>query len=124
METTYIRIAIGETPTNIVVEMSPEPRLSELHRVIAPHLVMPGNPEPDLERVRVWHCGAYRDMFVDEQSKRKGLPVNAEATAIYHANMLVHEHGNPTDPAVIARITADWPVIYGNAVLFLRRVWF
>lgn len=127
METKYISIEqFGPVcrMTEKTIEMSPEPSLSELNRIVLPELLMDDNPEPVLERVRVWHGGRYLDMFADEESKKKGLPVNVEATKFYHANILVHEHGDPVDPAVIARITADWPVVYGNAVLFLRRVWF
>jgi hypothetical protein len=76
----------------------------------------------EIERVNVWHEGKYRDMFVDEMGAMKGLPVNLNATAVYHANQLHHVHGDP--PAEKAReIARDWPKIYGVAVLFHNKVW-
>jgi hypothetical protein len=69
----------------------------------------------DLERVRVFHDGAYTDMFVDDESIGKGLPVNEAATAIYRCNVLTHDKRAKAE---------DLPKIYGPAVLFSREVWF
>jgi hypothetical protein len=78
-------------------------------------LVLPHLDGGDLERVRVFHDGAYTDMFVDDESIGKGLPVNEAATAIYRCNVLTHDKRAKAE---------DLPKIYGPAVLFSREVWF
>lgn len=71
--------------------------------------------DADVEHVRVWDRGQYRDMFVDEIGHHKHLPLNEQATAIYRANSLAHEQP-PPDPD-------EMPTIVGDAVLFDQQVW-
>lgn len=78
-------------------------------------LVLPHLEGGGLERVRVFHDGAYTDMFVDEHGAEYDLPVNEAATVIYRCNRLTHDKR--------AR-AQDLSKIYGPAVLFSRPVWF
>ena len=66
------------------------------------------------EHVNVWHQGSYTDMFVDETGALKGLPVNAEASEIYHANVKAH---------FPEEATGEMALIYGDALLFRQKVW-
>lgn len=59
--------------------------------------------------------GYYTDMFVDEHSVEKGLPINPLATRIYENNWLVHRPGEPFPHE---------GKIHGTAVLFHDKVWF
>lgn len=68
----------------------------------------------DVEHVKVWHDGVYRDMFIDGDGQLKGLPRNERATAFYRANALAHQ--GVTDPESIDDIA-------GDAVLFFEKVW-
>lgn len=69
----------------------------------------------DVEHVRVWHEGKYLDMFVDETGVLDQLPLNTAATAVYRANWMAHEpNPGPVD---------ELPIIAGDAVLFLEKVW-
>lgn len=71
--------------------------------------------ENDPEHVTVWHDSRYLDMFVDETGVLKELPFNEKATKIYRANVQAHEpNPEPED---------EMPIICGNAVLFLEKVW-
>ena len=65
------------------------------------------------ERVKVLHDGQRLDLFVDEVGAVKRLPRNEKATAIYRNAVLTLEPG--ADPESL-------PPIYGDAVLFARRV--
>jgi len=71
------------------------------------------------ERIRVfadWSGGTdygYLDMFVDELSGDKGLPLNRVATEHYRRNMRAHDPGKPLDDVIIL----------GIAVLCDRPVW-
>ena len=58
---------------------------------------------------------AYRDMFVHEDGHLVGLSCNDVATAIYRANVLMHEPGKYRPESL--------PVIVGTAVLFRDKVW-
>ena len=66
------------------------------------------------ERVRVLHDGQRLDLFVDEIGIKKRLPRNEKATAIYRNHALTLDPG--ADPEILS-------CIYGDAVLFSRRVW-
>ncbi len=68
-----------------------------------------------MERVAVLHDGRKTDMFVDEIGQSKRLPINPEATKIYHAASLAR------DPDADS---STWAVIYGPAILFEYPVWF
>ncbi len=69
--------------------------------------------EGRLEHVAVLFNGRRADMFVEEHSAGN-LPINEEATKIYHASSLSR------DPTADTR---DWPKVYGVAVLFDQIVW-
>lgn len=92
------------------VDLPEEPGYHTLRDLVSP--ILNG---ADIERVNVLHEGGYTDMFVDDSGLLLGLPRNSAATAIYRHNVLTHE------PDVDA---SSLPAIYGDAVLFSRRVWF
>lgn len=86
-------------------------------------LVRPLLGGAEIEHVTIWLTsdyapgdGEYTDMFVDEIGQIKGLPANERATRIYHANILTHRPD----------LAGQWNLspIHGDAVVFLRRVWF
>jgi hypothetical protein len=115
----------AETP---VIEQSIDwpkaPLLDDMSRLFRDTIKgQAGNYSGYLERVNVWHSGRYTDMLVDEEGSLRRLPENPRATAIYHANELHHRFGDPPEHDR-ARITAGWPLIYGVAVLFSRRIWY
>jgi hypothetical protein len=99
-------------PAQREVELPAEPTYQQLRALLVPLL---GGALP--ERVNVWLRDERRDsdMFVDEIGAKKKLPVNEAATMIYWANTMEHQAKQPD---------ASWPKVHGNAVLFLRRVWF
>lgn len=66
-----------------------------------------------LEHVAVLFNGRRADMFVEEHSAGN-MPVNDEATKIYHASSLSREPGADT---------RDWPKVYGVAVVFDQIIW-
>jgi hypothetical protein len=68
-----------------------------------------------IEHISVLDNGQRRDMFVDDEGKKKGLPRNRGATAIYRAHTLTL--APDMDPE-------DLPEIVGPAVIFARRMWF
>ena len=78
----------------------------------------------DLEHVTVyddsWDEGGprYRDMFVDEVGSWKNLPMNRQATKIYHANALEHR-------AEFAGLIDydDMALIFGDALLCRQEMW-
>ena len=88
----------------------PEGWYGEVRRLFSRHF----GEDVFYEHVNVWHQGQYRDMFVDETGALKGLPVNAEASEIYHANVKAHFPDEAND---------DMPLIYGDALLFEQKVW-
>lgn len=69
--------------------------------------------EGRLEHVAVLFNGKRADMFVEEHSAGN-MPVNDEATKIYHAASLSREPKADT---------SDWPKVYGVAVVFDQIVW-
>lgn len=92
------------------LDLPEDPGYEKLDKILRPLL-----NGADLERVNVFHDGAYTDMFVDDVGKLKKLPRNDAATNIYRNNWMTHNPG--TDPE-------DLPAIYGPAILFDRKVWF
>lgn len=112
MRVTYHKLCADGTETTHAHDFSgaPENWYSHVRQIFAEHF----GEDIYYEHVNVWHQGEYRDMFVDETSALKGLPVNAKATEIYHANVKAHF---PDE------FSADMPLIYGDALLFDQRVW-
>lgn len=110
MQTTYRIIQADGTEQSVTIDLPKEPGYEALRAIVEP--VLGG---AYMERVRVLHKDAYTDMFVDEDGLLKGLPLNAVATPIYHANWLKQRPG--THPSELT------PIV-GTAVLFDRPVWF
>lgn len=106
MLTRYTVFRPGEAPETDEIDLPEAPNLVDLGEVLAP--VFPG---ARLERVAVLHDGKRADMFVDENGHAKGLPDNAEASAVYQA--FARSKGMRNDH-----------MIAGAAVLFHRPVWF
>jgi hypothetical protein len=96
----------------------PENPSYELIRLLVEPII--GGP---LERVRVLNPKSveadeltaedYLDMFVDEMGHPRRKPRNDAATAIYRANWLRAEGGDPED--------LHW--IAGTAIVFDRQIW-
>lgn len=117
IETTYRIIPADRhlSVTEISVIWPGDPGYEAIRGVCQP-VVDPRNPgNPSLERVRVLHNDDVVDMVVHENGIAMGMPINQRATAIYRGAAL---RRNP-DMNI-----SDLPSIYGNAVLFLRQVWF
>ncbi len=110
METPFAILRPGAKAEAGSADLPPKPEYRELSKLLWPLLDTAG-----IERVLVLHNGAYTDMFVDGQGVEKGLPRNDTATRVYRNNFLTHHEGH--DPESL-------PVIYGDAVLFSRKVWF
>lgn len=114
----YLIIRADGSVEERAVEWPREPGYALIEELITP--LLDGGL---LEHVNVWltkdyqpsEHGRYTDMFVDEESAIKGLPLNEKATQIYRCNHLTHR---PTADA------ESMPSIYGTAVLFDERVWF
>lgn len=87
-----------------------DPGFVRLQEIVAPQL---GGKGSRMERVAVLFEGKPCDMFVDENGHSRGLPPNAQATAVYH---------NATKTR--GESTKDAPIVVGPAVLFTRKVWF
>lgn len=56
------------------------------------------------------------DMFVDEIGALKSLPINREATLIYHT--FTNDRRKPKSPLT------NLAFIYGTAIIFERRIWY
>ena len=96
------------------VELAARPTYVALRDIIRKHL-----GPVNFERVQVMHPDTPRtkmiDMLVDKDGKPKGLPVNEAATTLFRAYYL---HSLPgTKPE-------DLQSIVGDALLFMRRVWY
>lgn len=118
IKTRYRIIGQDGATSEHVCELPAEPTYEQLRRYVGPAL---GGAW--MERVRVFadYDGGtqlgYTDMFVDESfATRDDYTRNVIATALYRANVLVHEEGI-SDPESL-------PEIRGPAVLFDRPVWF
>jgi hypothetical protein len=112
METTYHIIRANGSPIEVVTINLPEdPGYVALRDIVRPVI----GERRDMERVAVLYEDRPTDMFVDDVGALCQMPVNARASAIYRANWLKQHPG--TDPDSL-------PAIHGDAVLFLRRVWF
>lgn len=99
----------AELPEEREVDAAWAPTIEGLRTLLTPLL-----DGAQYEHVYVLHEGQRRDLFVDEESRRKGLDRNEAATAIYRNNWLTR---HPTaDPESLE-------AIYGPAVLFSARVW-
>lgn len=116
MKTTFYIYRPGQERETREIEMAAEPGYVAIRDVVLPLL----EGATDLEHVSVLFEGMPTDMFVDELGaipfrERGPLPVNEEATAIYHAAGL--RRAPRAD-------TSTWPQIHGTAVVFARRIWF
>jgi hypothetical protein len=110
MDTPYAILRPGAKAEAGSVDLPPRPDYRELKATIQ-HLL--GGVA--VERVFVLHNGQYTDMFVGETSAILGAPRNEAATKVYRNNFMTHHPGeNPESLAAI----------YGDAILFSRKVWF
>ncbi len=105
----YILMEPDKDDAEDVIQMSREPSAIEL--TVAMRRLLGAE---HYEHVYVLYQGKQRDMFIDEFSHRKHLPLNVSATKIYRAATLRRKPNT---------IPASLPVIVGPAVLFARRVW-
>ena len=118
METEY-RILRPHKPDPEVrsCDLPRDPGYDRLKVIIEP-VLQEDRPTAHLEHVSVLFDGKPTDMFVDDCGALEGLPVNAQATRIYHAfsisQGIAHEGG----------IIPGAPLIFGTAIIFDRRVWF
>lgn len=110
MDTAYAILRPGQPAEVGSVDLPPKPDYRELKATVE-HL-LGGMP---VERVFVLHKGQYTDMFVGETSAIIGAPRNEAATTVYRNNVMTH---HPKEDA------EKLPAIYGDAVLFSRKVWF
>jgi len=120
METRYTIYNVDGTTEDRTVDWPKEPGYEAVRKITDP--VLNG---AWLEHVTVFvrdthphikgFSDGYADMFVDEEGKLKGLPVNRLATAIYRENWLVHNPGSRAE---------DLDTINGPALLFHRKVWY
>lgn len=109
METKLFIYRPGQERETQVLDLPQFPGLVGLRQVLRPLL-----DSADLEQVSVLFEGRRADMFVDDESATKGLPLNEAATAIYRAWSLKRDPD--TDPDSL-------PAIFGPAVIFDRIVW-
>lgn len=114
MQTDYTVIEPDGTKTHGVVEWPAKPGFRTIAAVVEP-VLHKARPGADLERVLVFWDGKYADMFVDDCGQMLNLPVNPEATKVYHNNVRVHDPEHAYDARLVS--------IHGIAVLFNRRVW-
>ena len=115
--TSYLVLKPDGTRIEGSVDWPEQPAYELIQPVVRPLIssLRPDGPYSWFERVAVIHDGKHADMFVDEHGIQRGLPRNEAATAIYRAGWLSQHPG--TDPETLNPI-------FGDAVLFLRRVWF
>ena len=100
----------GADMETIFVDLPARPALDDLRKLTRPILECVHD-----EHVYVLYQGKPLDMFIDEMSALRRLPVNEAATEIYHAGM------RAADPGIDL---TDAAVIFGTAILFTRQVWF
>lgn len=109
MRTYYVIIRANSEGQELTCDLPEQPSYDDIKRIVQPVL----GPKRWMERVAVLHNGKACDMFVDECGAIDGLPPNPAATTVYRA-WRVSKGDNPN----------SLPMIYGDAVLFTRRVWF
>jgi hypothetical protein len=115
MNTAFTLYRADGTDTEGVVSMKQAPTLHEIDAVVRPLISTLLTTHDHSEHVTVFKDDERMDMFVDDAGQAKGLPRNEQATTLYRTNwMNAYPH---TDPETL-------PFIYGDAVLFHRRVWF
>jgi len=121
MHTKYKVIPATDTPSQITehnCDLPERPTYQQIQTVVEPYLKV-ARLEVRLEHVTVLGDNGDRaDMFVDDIGAIIGLPVNLEATRIYHRASI--EHGEKEVDGIIPNA----PRIHGCAVLFARRIWF
>jgi hypothetical protein len=97
-------------------ELAEHPTYDAINAVVRPLLKTMLTKHDHIEHVYVLgHDGERADMFVDDEGQMKDLPRNEAATAIYRRAWLAHQPDTAPD---------SLPCIYGDAVLFGRRIWF
>ncbi len=115
MKTTYVVFYPDGTETAGECEMKEQPTYDEINAVVRPLIRTLLTKSDYFEHVTVLHEGERRDMFVDDEGQAKNLDRNEKATTVYRHNWLT---AHPeTEPETV-------PYIYGDAVLFGRRIWY
>lgn len=98
--------------------LAERPLFHQLQAVVQPFLESQ-RAGSNMEHVTVLSDEGYRtDMFVDEEGHSYGLPINDEATRIYHRASIAR--GEKHNLGIIPGA----PTIAGVAIYFERRVWF
>ncbi len=115
MKTTYVIFYPDGSSTEGSCDLEEQPGYDAINAVVRPLIRTLLTKSDHMEHVTVLHEGERRDMFVDDEGQRKDLDRNEAATSIYRNNWMTHYP--KTDPETI-------PYIYGDAVLFGRRIWF
>ena len=109
LETFYTFIKYNGEARALSAPLPPYPSLQQLKQIIDPLV------EGNLEHITVLTSdNEIRDMFINEMSAGI-LPRNDLATRFYRNNHLKRYPETPPE---------DLSAIYGNAVVFSRRVWF
>jgi hypothetical protein len=122
MDTIMTFMYVNGTKLERTVDLRKRPSYDELEMVMGPVFDSQRGGKPThFEHVSVLWDGKPADMFVDENGAVHGmaLPVNEEATKIYHAASIKRD--NLRAPS---GIISGAPKIHGTAVIFNRRVWF
>jgi hypothetical protein len=115
MKTDYIVYRTDGTTTEASCELAEHPGLDAINAVVRPLIGTLLTKYDHLEHVAVMIDGERRDLFVDEDGQAKRLERNEAATTHYRRSWLTAYP--KTDPETL-------PYIYGDAVLFGRRIWF
>ena len=118
MKTPYWIIHPDGRKDVLEAEMPAEPGYEFLAALIEP-ILREARLGAYLENVSVLYEGARRDLFVDDEGAIHRLPVNLEATRLYHALHISRGFANKDG------LVFGGSYIYGVAVFFpSRQVWF
>lgn len=114
MKTSYIVFRSDASVGAGECDLPEEPGLDQINAVVRPLIRTLLTKHDHIEHVLVKVDGEYTDMFVDDEGQSKQLPRNERATTVYRNNWLTqHPQDDPE----------SLPYIYGDAVLFSRRIW-
>ena len=117
MQTNYRIIRTDGSIEECTADLPERPLYHQLAAIVGP-ILKANRIDANIEHVTVLSDDGYRtDMFVDEEGVLHGLPVNAEATRIYHRASIAR--GEKHNLGIIPNA----PCIHGVAIYFERRVW-
>ena len=115
MKTGYSIYLTNGTRVDATCELAETPGYDAINAVVRPLISTLLTTHDYIEHVAVLVDGERRDMFVDEDGQNKRLPRNEAATTHYRRSWMTTYPKH--DPETL-------PYIYGDAVLFKRRIWF